>query len=116
MSLPSLKVRRSYSRVNYFCPGCQRIHSLNVYDQHAESNWTFNEDYEKPTFTPSVMTRGGKIGTDGAIMRDDEGFPIEVVCHSYVTDGNIQFLPDSTHELAGQTVPVPDLPAHLRHD
>ena len=26
------------------------------------------------------------------------------VCHSFVTDGKIQFLGDCTHELAGQTV------------
>ena len=28
------------------------------------------------------------------------------VCHSFVTDGNIQFLSDCTHSLAGQTVPL----------
>ena len=26
----------------------------------------------------------------------------------FVTDGNIQFLADCTHALAGQTVPMPD--------
>jgi hypothetical protein len=30
------------------------------------------------------------------------------VCHSFVTDGRIQFLSDCTHELAGQTVDLPD--------
>lgn len=28
------------------------------------------------------------------------------ICHSFVTDGNIQFLSDCTHSLAGQTVPL----------
>ncbi len=28
------------------------------------------------------------------------------VCHSFVTDGQIQFLGDCTHKLAGQTVPL----------
>jgi hypothetical protein len=29
-------------------------------------------------------------------------------CHSLVTDGNIQFLDDCTHELKGKTVPLED--------
>jgi hypothetical protein len=31
------------------------------------------------------------------------------VCHSFVTDGRIQFLTDSNHALAGQTVDLPDV-------
>jgi len=31
------------------------------------------------------------------------------VCHSYVTDGRIQFLADCTHALAGLTVDLPEL-------
>ena len=27
-------------------------------------------------------------------------------CHSFVTDGKIRFLGDSTHKLKGQTVPL----------
>jgi hypothetical protein len=30
-------------------------------------------------------------------------------CHSFVVDGQIQFLGDCTHKLAGQTVPLPVL-------
>ena len=33
------------------------------------------------------------------------------VCHSFVTDGRIQFLGDCTHDLAGHTVELPDLAA-----
>jgi hypothetical protein len=29
-------------------------------------------------------------------------------CHSFVTNGKIQFLADCTHKLAGQTVELPD--------
>jgi hypothetical protein len=31
------------------------------------------------------------------------------VCHSFITDGFIQFLDDCTHPLAGQTVEIPDM-------
>jgi hypothetical protein len=36
--------------------------------------------------------------------------PIPTVCHSYVTDGKIRFLDDCTHELAGKTVELEDVP------
>ena len=35
---------------------------------------------------------------------------INTVCHSFVTDGRIQFLADCTHALAGQTVDLPEWP------
>lgn len=35
---------------------------------------------------------------------------VEKVCHSFVTDGRIQFLADCTHDLAGLTVDLPDFP------
>lgn len=59
-------------------------------------NWSWNGDVDKPTIKPSILTRGG-----------NEDHPI--VCHSFVNDGKIQFLSDSTHELAGQTVDLLDV-------
>jgi hypothetical protein len=69
----------------FYCPGCRRMHPF-------DERWQFNGDYERPTFTPSLM-----VNRDSANQ-----------CHSYVTDGNIQFLSDCKHELAGQTVEIPD--------
>jgi hypothetical protein len=69
-----------------FCPGCQHYHIL-------DSRWAFNLDLEKPTFTPSLMCN-----------RD---FP-ESRCHSFIKDGNIQFLSDCYHSLANQTVELPE--------
>ena len=60
----------------------------------AGPRWGWNGDAEKPTFTPSVLVRYN--WSDG-----------ERVCHSFVTDGQIQFLGDCTHALAGQTVDIP---------
>ncbi len=36
--------------------------------------------------------------------------------HSFVVDGHIQFLGDCTHELAGQTVDIPDFDTVLLED
>jgi hypothetical protein len=32
------------------------------------------------------------------------------ICHSFITDGKIQFLSDCTHSFAGKTVELPELP------
>lgn len=42
---------------------------------------------------------------------DADGFRAPpAVCHSFIRDGQIQFLSDCTHALAGQTVPLPAWP------
>lgn len=60
------------------------------------SNWTWNGSVDSPTVRPSVLTRGGDV--DG-----------EHVCHSWINDGRVQFLGDSSHALAGQTVDLLDV-------
>jgi hypothetical protein len=74
------------------CPGCGCGHLF-------DKRWTFNGDYEKPTFSPSMLCN--------ANMPIDP--PRTHRCHSFVTDGKIQFLSDCTHELAGQTVELGDV-------
>ncbi len=79
------------------CPGCEMWHSCN--ETHPDANaptWHFNGDVERPTFSPSVLVRFPK---DGQPQR----------CHSFVTDGQIQFLADCTHSMAGQTVELPEM-------
>ncbi|MFZ3182555.1 MAG: DUF6527 family protein [Pseudomonas sp.] len=78
------------------CPGCDMPHRI----QHGAGDgprWVWNGNAEKPTFTPSILVRY-PWGPEQA----------EQVCHSFVTDGRIQFLSDCTHALAGQTVELPD--------
>ncbi len=68
----------------------------------GKPHWTFNGDFDKPTFGPSVLSHYD--------MPAEDGFPaVHYVCHSFVTDGRIQFLGDCTHALAGQTVDLPDI-------
>lgn len=90
---------------SFFCPGCGSAHTINT----NPGGWGFNGNVESPTFTPSVLV------THEANPEADERFKewrTKRVCHSFVTDGNIQFLSDCTHELAGQTVPLADFPEH----
>lgn len=103
--------------VGFNCPGCKYLHVLRIEPKDNQPCWGFNGNYDKPTFTPSVLVTCGHyvLGYgkgSGAYCQfgcDDptDGNPACCsICHSYVTDGNIQFLNDSTHELAGQTVPL----------
>jgi len=66
----------------FFCPACGFHHKFST-------EWTFNCDLERPTFSPSLVVR---YPIDGAGK----------VCHLTVTDGVIKFLPDCTHAMAGQ--------------
>lgn len=94
------------------CPGCGGRHALQV-TAPSGPNWGFNGDVDRPTFTPSLMVQGTHWPTDEELNRLKAGEKVEPrrwVCHSYITDGSIQFLPDSTHSLAGQTVPLPEIP------
>lgn len=74
------------------CPGCGTSH------MPEPGTWSFNDDMERPTFTPSIKVTW-TMGPEHT----------EHVCHSHVTDGRIQFIADSTHDLAGQTVDLPDM-------
>ena len=75
---------------NFKCPGCNNIHVVTTTPE-SPTVWAFNGDLENPTFRPSLLLR-----------LDD------LVCHSFVTNGEISFLRDSTHHLAGKKVRLTD--------
>ena len=83
------------------CPACGYEHSFRIdeayWSKENSSIWEFNGDYEKPTFTPSILV-------------NKAGHPGRPICHSYVTDGQWVYLEDSTHEYAGLTVPMVPYP------
>lgn len=95
-------------RLMFWCPGCDGAHQVQVGDGLGP-RWGFNGDHERPTFTPSVLVRGTQPITDdehARIMSGERITPRPLVCHSFVANGQIQFLGDCTHSLAGQTVPL----------
>lgn len=97
--------------VLFWCPGCDIYHGPRV--EGGASQWGWNRDRDRPTFTPSILVRGTQRLTDEELARVQAGEPFEpkpLVCHTFVTDGRIQFLSDCTHALAGQTVDIPDDP------
>lgn len=85
---------------HFFCPGCQEVHSFN-------DSWQFNYDIDKPTVFPSILVKGTRTLSDDEYEKVRSGEKIEpriLYCHSYIKNGEIQFLNDSLNELAGQTV------------
>jgi hypothetical protein len=85
----------------HWCPACNEFHDFAVEQPFSNgARWTFDGDVAAPTMTPSMNIRIGPF-KDGTMN----------VCHYYLTCGRILFLGDCTHELKGQTVDLPVLPA-----
>ena len=84
-------------RMLFECPGCNMLHGVYV-KREQRPRWDWNGSMDRPTFSPSILVTW-EWGEQRA----------KKVCHSYVRDGQIQFLSDCTHSLAGQTVPLPSI-------
>lgn len=95
---------RAAHNLIFMCPGCREWHVVNV-DSPERPRWGWNGSVDKPTFTPSILVRTGRAVDPN--WQHEDGDPPEV-CHSFVTDGRIQFLSDCTHALAGQAVDIPN--------
>lgn len=75
----------------HWCPGCEGLHQIETKQRNANGAiWSFDGNVEAPTFSPSINIVGR--------------------CHYFIRGGQIEFCSDSRHELAGRTVPLPDLP------
>lgn len=86
-----MKVRKFGQNHVIKCPGCDVTHVI-------DTRWDFNGDMDKPTFKPSLLVQY-EWGDENEERR----------CHSFITDGNIRYLNDCTHELVGQTVELPEI-------
>jgi hypothetical protein len=75
----------------HWCPGCKGRHLIETQEPNVNgAMWKWDGNAETSTFSPSINIVGR--------------------CHYFITAGKIQFCGDSTHELAGQTVDLPDFP------
>lgn len=83
------------------CPACTEAGQGSAHVFYVRSyteklngtqGWQFDGDYERPTFSPSMLAHGHKAR-----------------CHSFVRNGRIEYLSDCTHAYAGQTIGLPDV-------
>jgi hypothetical protein len=89
--------------VCFWCPGCDEAHCVST-------GWQI--DREAVSLSPSVLVGGVQWPKSGPFYKPGHVAPAggATTCHSFVTAGRIQFLTDSTHGLAGQTVDLPEWP------
>lgn len=107
------------------CEGCGHVHVMAVKnhpdfkalkpgDPDRTPVWGFNFNFDLPPFTPSLLVRSG-IYVPGhedwqtkVAPEDHESYiKNSSICHSFITDGRIQFLGDCTHSMANKTVDLP---------
>jgi hypothetical protein len=101
------------NRVTIICPACRDIEKEIGYTDPADGGiagehevpfigdraWSFDGNLDRPTLSPSLL------------RTCEYGGGSKLVCHSFVRNGQIQYLGDCTHRLAGQTVDLPEIHA-----
>lgn len=83
--------------------------------------WTWNGSIDKPTLRPSVLSRSGHFINPSFDATKDECWcsynrdhpdDQHFCCyldHTWITDGQVKFLDDCSHELKGQTLDLLDV-------
>jgi hypothetical protein len=79
-------------KFTFFCPGCNDLHVL-------DDEYTVSGPYERPSVKPAVYEW------------DDH-----IICHVSVHMGKLIYLPDTSHELSEQTVPMCPVPIWLEDE
>ena len=83
----------------FYCTGCNCHHLVTTERKNDRgAQWRFNGNMEAPTFYPSIHIW---------VLTSDE--KKKTICHSYVSNGFIQYLLDSDHELKGQTIELSNI-------
>jgi len=95
--------------VRIWCPGCDHTHVIPV-DRHGAPGitWEWDGSLDAPTISPSLLIVGTQWPEEFSFYKPTHHVaPGEQIrCHSFIRDGHIEMLTDSTHHLAGQTVPL----------
>ena len=113
MSQVSAVLRRGQGRYFHWCPACEEMHPL-------PDGWTFNGDVDRPSFSPSFKHGGFcTVNVEGRWTGEwhlgADGKPLDGTCHYIITDGLIQFCPDSWHRRS-DIVAMPAIPRYVRDE
>lgn len=93
----------------HWCPACRQLHDFAVDRPFRNgARWSFDGNADAPSFSPSMNIRIGPYPQAWKKAGQID------VCHYFLRAGRIEYLGDCTHELAGQTVDLPDLPELVR--
>lgn len=105
----------------HYCPACDMSHVVYIAQPigspaHAPV-WSWNGQFnEQLTTSPSLRTTYNRRFDERLDLptRKPDHYEqiVEVVCHYFITGGYIVYCGDSTHKLAGVTIPLEDFPPH----
>jgi hypothetical protein len=97
----------------FWCEGCRTHHGPRVQAGSTPGPvWDWNWDRERPTIQPSILVQGTESPTDEDLARMRAGETVEprpLRCHSFLTDGRLQYLGDCSHALAGTIVDLKEM-------
>lgn len=79
-------------KYTFWCPGCNDLHVL-------DDEYTVSGPAENPTIKPAVYEW------------DDH-----IICHVSIYRGKLRYLPDTSHELSEQTVPMCPVPVWMEDE
>lgn len=119
-------LRTHGSGLSFWCQACREAHPFTV-STDGVKGWQWNGDTERPVFSPSFLITGLQIERDengrwnGNYVRDANGDPKPLRCHSFIgcngaQPGQIIYLSDSSHDLAGTVVDLAPFPARVLDD
>lgn len=98
--------------ISFPCPGCRSHHTIPVEPREKGPHWTFDQNWECPTLSPSLSTKYTEPLTDEEEERVFAGEKLskpQMVCHLFVRFGRIEYLSDCTHDHAGRTIDMVDI-------
>lgn len=109
-------LRRVAETLWLWCPGCEELHRISTWRADGGPVWNFSGTDDRPTISPSILVGGVQWDESSEFHKPQHAIAPggQIVCHSFVRDGAWEFLSDSTHRLAGQTVQMVPLPDWAR--
>ncbi len=85
----------------HWCPACAERHDIACDKPQVNgARWTYDGNEDKPSFEPSINIKVGPEKKGGTVE----------ICHYFLRKGQIEFLADCTHSMAGKTVDLPVIP------
>lgn len=95
----------SWQEYYFWCPGCKCCHSFRV-GAKGRPSWVFDGNTDSPTFSGQPpFSSSLRLYTIHPETKAET-----TLCHLNLTAGKLIFHGDSSHELKGQTVDLPEIP------
>lgn len=107
--------RRNEKYIEYICPcGFCGHMILSIEPDPPRPMWGWDGNEDRPTLHPSILHTypvDGPEAQEYVFKKTGIEIPIgqKFTCHSFIRDGQAQFLGDCTHRSAGHTVDLPEL-------